>query len=96
MRFENVASPEVAGQHLTQIHAMMGSQSTVNYGENMWNSLTAKERVMFCKEAGFHSRLADKPLSDMKPDTRKAIFNTIKRIQRAAGLFSKLSFSDFG
>ncbi|WP_019615504.1 hypothetical protein [Psychromonas ossibalaenae] len=96
MRFNNVAPPEVASQHLTQIHAMMSTHSTINYGENMWNSLTPKERVMFCKEAGFQSQLADKPLSEMRPDTRKAIFNTIKRIQRAASLFSKLSFSDFG
>ncbi|WP_019615112.1 hypothetical protein [Psychromonas ossibalaenae] len=96
MRFNNVASPEVASQHLTQIHAMMSSQNTINYGENMWNSLTSKERVMFCKEAGFQSQLADKPLSEMKPDTRKAIFNAIKRIQSAANMFNKLSFSDFG
>lgn len=96
MRFENVASIEVANHHLSQIHEMLKTHNTINYGENMWNSLTQKERVMFCREAGFSAQLADKSLPGMKPDTRKAIFNTIKRIQSVSNLFKSISFCDFG
>lgn len=93
MRFENIAPYEVASHHLANINEMFNLSGV---GENYWESLTNKERELFCTQAGFPRSTAQTPLSKMRPDSRKKLLKTIKEISRAATLFNNVSFSEFG
>ena len=93
MNIENIATPEVINKHMASINAMF---DTSGKGENLWYSLTEKERELFCTQAGLQRSTAQIPLSKMRPDTRKQLLQTIKAIARASAMFRHVSFCDFG
>jgi predicted ATP-binding protein involved in virulence len=93
MTVNNAASAEVRQHHMANINAMFNS---TGQGENLWDSLTDREREMFCKQGGFQRSTADIPLSKMRPDIRRKLLQTIKDIARASSLFNNLSLCDFG
>lgn len=92
MKFNNVASPEVASQHLFNIYQMFNED---NRDELAWGALSHYERTTFCRLAGVGEKNSDKTLADIKPDTRRSILVTIKRVGQVANSFQSNSLPNF-
>jgi hypothetical protein len=88
MKFNNVASPEVASQHLSNIYQMFNED---NRDELAWNALSHYERGAFCRLAGVGEKNSHKTLADIKDDTRRRILVTIKRVGQVANRFQNNS-----
>lgn len=91
MKFNNVAPPEVANQHLSNIYQMFKED---NRDEVVWNGLSHSERVVFCRLAAVGEKNSNKTLAEIKPDTRRSILRTIKHIGQVANRFQNDSLSN--
>jgi len=92
MKYDNVAPPEIANEHLNRIQGMFDSSGE---GIDLWRHLAGSERLVLCQFAGVNAELAGQSIKQFSALELHRLRKGVKRLEKLAKHFNSISTLDF-